>query len=199
LNAVELARRVGRGKRSALGIHGFEQGGFLVEAGKTQSEDIAPLVARVPFPEDWGVLLVIPPSQESMHGSREAEAIARLQGDERVSARLHKLALEELLPAVRGANLEAFGEALYEFNRLVGEQFAPVQGGPYAPASEPIVRCLREAGLRGVAQSSWGPTVAAIGEPERLHAILGLLRDRLRTTSRLAFVVQPANAGAQIQ
>src|SRR6185369_9528121 len=28
--AVELARRVGRGLRSAIGIHGFEHGGFLV-------------------------------------------------------------------------------------------------------------------------------------------------------------------------
>jgi beta-RFAP synthase len=31
--AVELARRVGRGKRSAVGIHGFELGGLIIEAG----------------------------------------------------------------------------------------------------------------------------------------------------------------------
>src|SRR5262245_40672287 len=30
LTAVELARHIGRGERSAIGIHGFEQGGFLI-------------------------------------------------------------------------------------------------------------------------------------------------------------------------
>jgi beta-ribofuranosylaminobenzene 5'-phosphate synthase len=37
-DAVTLAQHVGRGKRSALGVHGFEHGGFLVEAGKTRKE-----------------------------------------------------------------------------------------------------------------------------------------------------------------
>src|SRR5262249_3303598 len=41
-----LARRVGRGARSALGAHGFEQGGLLVEAGKRSPDRLAPLVAR---------------------------------------------------------------------------------------------------------------------------------------------------------
>src|SRR5207302_1257090 len=60
LDAVDLARRVGRGQRSALGIHGFAQGGFLVEGGKSAAADVAPLLVRVSFPETWQVVLTFP-------------------------------------------------------------------------------------------------------------------------------------------
>ncbi|MGE3805618.1 MAG: beta-ribofuranosylaminobenzene 5'-phosphate synthase family protein [Gemmataceae bacterium] len=179
LPAVELARRVGRGRRSALGIHGFEQGGFLVEAGKLEPAEISPLVARLPFPEDWRVLVVIPANPDAMHGHREADALARLPHDDRTTERLCRLVLVGMLPALAARDLAAFSEALFDFNRLVGEQFSPVQGGPFAPSSAPIVRCLRSAGIRGVAQSSWGPTVAAVGEQERLDALLPRLREEL--------------------
>ena len=46
---VELAKRVGRGLRSALGLHGFERGGFLVEAGKRATHEPSPLVAHFAF------------------------------------------------------------------------------------------------------------------------------------------------------
>src|SRR5262249_18594470 len=60
LSPDELARRVGRGRRSALGVHGFARGGFLVEAGQGAADALAPLVARVDFPEGWRVLVVLP-------------------------------------------------------------------------------------------------------------------------------------------
>ena len=55
-----LAKLIGRGRRSALGIHGFTHGGFLVEAGKGDPNAISPLVAHVPFPPEWSILLVMP-------------------------------------------------------------------------------------------------------------------------------------------
>src|SRR5262245_5520227 len=62
-DASSLAKKVGRGARSALGVHGFEHGGLLVEAGKRSEDSIAPLVARLPFPEDWPIVLVVPDSE----------------------------------------------------------------------------------------------------------------------------------------
>lgn len=56
----ELAATAGRGKRSAIGAHGFAVGGLLVEAGKRQSEEISPLVARMELPAEWRVLLLLP-------------------------------------------------------------------------------------------------------------------------------------------
>ena len=59
-----------------LGMHGFLQGGLLVEAGQSSSARLAPLVARAELPENWRVLLVIPADEQGWHGPREIEAFA---------------------------------------------------------------------------------------------------------------------------
>ena len=43
LPSAELAMRVGRGERSAIGVHGFDRGGLLVDAGKLPGEAVSPL------------------------------------------------------------------------------------------------------------------------------------------------------------
>src|SRR5581483_6355807 len=56
LTAADLARRVGRGERSAVGVHGFERGELIVEAGKLPGEELSPLLARAELPADWRVV-----------------------------------------------------------------------------------------------------------------------------------------------
>jgi beta-RFAP synthase len=177
LGAVELARRVGRGTRSALGIHGFAQGGFLVDGGQGPVGGIGALVARADFPEEWRVVLVIPPEAQGLHGRDEAEAFERLPGGGWDLARteaLCRLVLLGMLPALREGDVQAFGEALYDFNRRVGEGFRCVQGGVYSRAQAmEITAELRRLGVRGVGQSSWGPSLFAVaGDPETAeHAV----------------------------
>lgn len=178
-DAAELARRVGRGLRSSIGIHGFQHGGLIVEAGKTNADAIAPLLVQRSFPEDWRILLIVPSDRQGTHGVDEAAAFAELVHHERDFRRcesLCQLALLGLLPALAERDLPAFAEALHEFNRRAGEWFLPWQGGLYADAAtEERVVWLRRHGIRGVGQSSWGPTVFAI---ERLD-VLESLRQRL--------------------
>jgi beta-RFAP synthase len=172
--AEALARWSGRGLRSGLGVHGFERGGLLVEAGKRSAEDLAPLAARTDFPTAWRIVLIVPARQSGgaagLHGADERETFARLRQAPADLARtdtLCRLALLGLLPAAAEHDLEAFGEALYDFNRRSGEMFAPAQGGMYSgPAVEQIVAFVRARGIRGVGQSSWGPTVFAIAADE---------------------------------
>ena len=76
--AEELAAKVARGQRSALGIHGFTHGGFLVEAGKRSCEAVSPLVARVVFPEEWRLVLAIRRPSPAC-GPAEIEAFRQLQ------------------------------------------------------------------------------------------------------------------------
>jgi predicted sugar kinase len=78
-----------------------------------------------------------------------------------------------MLPAAAEHDLQSFGEALYDFNRRSGEMFAPVQGGLYAgPAVEEVEAFIRRWGIRGVGQSSWGPTVFAIaGDQDQAEAL----------------------------
>jgi beta-ribofuranosylaminobenzene 5'-phosphate synthase len=164
--ATELAARVGRGERSAIGVHGFDRGGLVVEAGKLPGEILSPLIAHHPFPDDWAVLLVFPEAGRFWHGDKERDAFARVgqAGPSPAETEsLCRLAMTGILPGIAAANLDQFGEAVYEFNARVGDAFAPAQGGRYSSAAvAACVASLRALGVKGVGQSSWGPTVFAI-------------------------------------
>ncbi len=97
--AAELAKRVGRGERSAIGIHGFDHGGLVVEGGKLPGEVVSPLVARFDFPPEWSVLLFTPPMETPWHGGAEKDAFLRLVHLPDVTDRLCRIALMGLLPA----------------------------------------------------------------------------------------------------
>jgi beta-RFAP synthase len=200
-DAIELARRVGRGLRSGLGIHGFDQGGLAVEGGKTGESDIAPLIVRQPFPEDWQVLMIVPRGQQGTHSADERDAFAHLaqrDGDVRRTETLSRLALLGLLPALADHDLPAFGEALYEFNRCAGEWFLPWQGGVYASSMiEERIAWLRGHGIRGVGQSSWGPTVFAIERRDILQQFRQRLLDHGELHEDELILCRAANLGAE--
>jgi beta-RFAP synthase len=201
--ATDLARWVSRGARSALGVHGFVQGGFLVEAGKTSKDALAPLVARLPFPEQWCIVLVLPKGSKGLHGVEENQAFQHLLTQRRAASCtdiLCRLVLLGMLPALVERNVGGFGEALYEFNRRVGEAFRLVQGGTYAhPASEEVLSFIRRHDIPGVGQSSWGPALFAVtadlGQGVHLAA---RLRQQFSFSPTEVFVTAAANAPARV-
>jgi beta-RFAP synthase len=161
LPSTELASRVGRGERSAVGVHGFDRGGLLADAGKLPGESVSPLLAHVSLPESWRVVLFTPPVTGKWHGEYERRAFATASAGQ--PRALRKLAEEAILPAARAGNIDAFGEAVHEFNRKAGEPFAAAQGGPYAsPETEELIADVRAWGVKGVGQSSWGPAAFAV-------------------------------------
>jgi beta-RFAP synthase len=160
---AEIARHVGRGERSALGVHGFEHGGFLVEAGQAAPGRLGPLVARCPFPPGWRVVLARQEGVTGTHGSQEQSLMAQLATSAASVEAQCRLALLGMLPALQEGDVDAFGEALFDFNARAGEVFVPVQGGIYAsPEVADMVAFIRSRGVRGAGQSSWGPTVFAV-------------------------------------
>lgn len=197
LDAMELARRVGRGKRSALGIHGFAHGGFLVEGGKGPRSTIAPLLAHLDFPESWRIVLVLPKGEKGRCGIAEEQAFANVRGGS--TDFLCRLVLLGMLPALVEVDLPAFGEALYEFNRRVGEAFAPIQGGIYAhPRSQAIVDHVRGRKISGVGQSSWGPALFAIVEMDRADSLAAGLREHFGFSPGEVLVTQASGKGAEV-
>jgi beta-RFAP synthase len=201
LGATELARRVGRGARSALGVHGFGAGGFLVDGGKREADALASLVARAAFPEDWRVVLALPSSGPGLHGVSERQAFERLAvapTDPAHISALCRLVLLGMLPALAERDVEAFGEALYDFNVRVGEAFAPVQGGTYAgPQIAELVAFLRRASIRGVGQSSWGPAVfAVVADEDRATDLAAALRMRFALDKSQVVITGGDNQGA---
>ncbi len=173
VSAPELARRIGRGARSALGIHGFQQGGLLVEGGKRHTAEISPLVARLDFPSEWRVLLIMPNDRCGLSGDAERAAFTRLTPmPSSLTEALCRIVLMELLPAVASVDFSSAAAALQEFGQLNGSHFAPVQGGVFAdPEVAELAKWLAHQGCVGVGQSSWGPTLWILcrDEPEAVH------------------------------
>ena len=183
-NAPDLARAVGRGRRSAIGTWIFSAGGLVVEGGRRPDRDeCGPLLARLSFPPTWRCIVAVPHALPGISGGAEEEAFARLPPPSaREVERISHVVLMALLPALAEADLATFGAALTELQEITGRWFAPVQGGTFAPGpSEDLVRRMAEWGALGVGQSSWGPAVygvvdgddAGLRLAERVRAALG--------------------------
>jgi beta-ribofuranosylaminobenzene 5'-phosphate synthase len=165
----ELAATVGRGKRSAIGSHGFAVGGLLVEAGKRRPEEISPLVARVELPRAWRILLLMPRKATGLFGDAEREAFSRLPPvSAATTASLCSEVLLNLLPAAAEADFDAFSASVCRFGQLAGSLFATQQNGQlfFDPAAARLAARLQELGIRGIGQSSWGPTIFGIVQNE---------------------------------
>ncbi len=179
-DAPALAAAAGRGRRSAIGTYAFEGGGFIVEGGRAPGRDgVAPLLGRYPVPASWRYVLAIPEGPPGLSGDAEAEAFRRLAPpDVHEVERVAHLVLMQLLPSLVEADLDGFGAALSEVQRITGGWFAARQGGVFAPgATGMLVERFRAAGAAGVGQSSWGPTAYAIVDGQerarRLAALAG--------------------------
>lgn len=161
---AELAIRAERGLRSAIGVHGFERGGLIVEGGKLPGEALGRLVARVALPERWRFVLIVPPHAPGLSGDAERRAFAELPAvPPATTNRLWSEVEERLLPAARAGDYATFSRALYEYGLSAGRCFAATQGGPFAsPRIEQFVAAIRQQGVEGVGQSSWGPAIFAL-------------------------------------
>jgi beta-ribofuranosylaminobenzene 5'-phosphate synthase len=181
---TELARLAGRGERSRIGIFGFERGGLILDAGKEDESDAPRLHSRADFPEAWRVVLVRPDVAPAWYGERERTAFRRSRPPAAVAALtrlLDGLATGAIEPAVRAADFRTFTHAVYEYNRRAGEPFSDDQGGVYAgPEVTGVIETLRNWGVVGLGQSSWGPTVFAFAaDPAEAAALAGRVRDEL--------------------
>lgn len=202
LEPVVLARMVSRGERSAIGTYGFSRGGLLVESGKREGDLLSPLVARVELPAEWRFLLAYLAEGSGLSGVAEQAAFRELPPvPTAVTATLCREILLSLLPSAVEAHFEEFSASVYRYGHMAGLSFAPNQGGPFA--SERIaglVSTIRELGVQGVGQSSWGPVVFALlpDQPaaERLEEIL---RENPRFADADFFLAAPANQGARIE
>jgi beta-ribofuranosylaminobenzene 5'-phosphate synthase len=195
----DLARRLGRGQRSGIGVAAFEHGGLVIDAGhRVESDGDAatpeidgpeppPVLFQHPLPDAWHFVLATPRAEPGLSGTTEQRAFRDLlpMDDGRVG-RICRLTLMQVMPAALTGDIGAFGEAITEIQALVGEYFAPHQGGRFASRTGCEVAELALArGAHGVGQSSWGPTVFALVESAaRAHT----LADEIRTAfgSRLA-------------
>jgi beta-ribofuranosylaminobenzene 5'-phosphate synthase len=175
-----------RGARSGIGLGLFEQGGFIVDGGHGARTTTPPVIARMDFPPQWRVIIVLDQRTEGVHGGEEQAAFARLANFEAaLAAEICRLVLIKALPALAEQDIGAFGDAIARLQEIAGDYFAPAQGGaPYASAAVArVMNELRRLGARGTGQSSWGPTGFAFAADAK-------------EARRLCDLVQPAAAAS---
>jgi beta-ribofuranosylaminobenzene 5'-phosphate synthase len=192
-----IARMAGRGARSAVGLWTFALGGLVVEGGVRRGvEQPAPLVARHAMPEEWRCVLAIPAAEPGLSGPVEDAAFERLRPDPDRAALIAQVVLTSLLPALVERDLGEFGAALTRLQRLVGDAFAPVQGGTFHPRAGALVDALLALGAAGAGQSSWGPAVyGLVGSEEQGRELVSRLEPGLGR----AEVVRFDNRGARVE
>lgn len=197
-----LAALSGRGQRSGIGLHGFVHGGLIVDGGRRGLEGTPPLLSRVVFPPEWAILIVQPRCFTGLHGAEELRAFAELPPiPDSVTDRLCRLVLLGLLPAVLEQDLESFGASLTDLQQEVGQCFSTAQGGIYArPELAEIVADLRSRGLRGVGQSSWGPTLYAFSSqpPKQRQMILEQICTRFDLPPEALFWTKASTEGSRL-
>ena len=125
LSVADLARAVGRGGTSGIGITAFERGGFILDGGHrfpnqkssflpssaAGNVPAPPLLLCYPFP-DWELLIVIPRCTH-ISGETEIQLFKTLCPQPRSTAeQLSHLILLRLLPAILEEDRQAFGDAI---------------------------------------------------------------------------------------
>ncbi len=85
-----------------------------------------------------------------------------------------------VMPALVERDLAAFGAAISAIQRLVGNYFAPAQGGVFTSETcRRLAHRLAEAGAVGIGQSSWGPTGFAFAPSEAVAcSMVGRAQER---------------------
>ena len=169
--AVQIA---GRGKRSAVGVHGFFSGGMIFETGDEDRQTLNPIRQRVELPEPWRLLTFSPTTvAETVSGKHESDHFARLQSEplrstaNRLRDELRRHIVDNILPAARAGRFSEFARAIESYNHASGMLFAEAQGGPYNGRwVTELIASLQNAGAIGVGQSSWGPGVFVWCEDE---------------------------------
>lgn len=215
LPTATLAGWLGRGLRSGVGIAGFDRGGLLLDGGPLADGSPAPLLARLALPGRWRVLMVADPQCRGLSGSAERSALAALPPlPQAAAAAICHETLMRVLPGAAGAGFAATAAGLSRIQQILGDHFAPAQGGD-AFVSPAVARLLRwiataaatpAAGLAqdelgaGIGQSSWGPTgFALLPSATRAQQLLAAAQAAGVVDPRLTLrIAEPLNRGARI-
>jgi len=194
------AMLLARGGRSGIGIASFADGGVIIDAGNGGDGRPPPVVARLPFPEEWRAILVLDHAAQGLHGEAEADAFRALPPFPRSgTAEICRHVLMGAMPALIERDLPGFGAAITAIQKLVGEHFAPAQGGMFTSKRvEALVGALAEAGAVGIGQSSWGPTGFAFAPSEAAaREMTAAVRSDTADGTEIR-IVHGRNAGAMI-
>jgi len=190
---ADLAKTMGRGRRSGIGIAAFQYGGFIVDGGSIENshceKTVPPVIFRYPFPADWLFVVATPQVGAGLSNEAELTAFRELPTPSPEAAdHICRILVMKMLPSLIERQIKPFGEAMTMIDQLVGDTLSDVQGGRYASiASERLVTYMLEQGAYGVGQSSWGPTVYGLVKGKEqaqslAEAVCGFVEGKWKST-----------------
>ena len=205
----ELARIMGRGGTSGIGVAGFEGGGSLIvdgghrfgsdgKKGFTSSDysegiSAAKPIVKMCLPTDWRFVVVVPKGGKKIYGEDEKSAFERVSPlpAEEVGL-VSRIVLLKLLPAAVEGNIEEFGEAINMLQRT-GFKKRELEF-----QSQSVMEAISE-GLRlgavGAGMSSFGPAVYFLvrGDREANRLVEGMEHTVYRK-----YICSPWSGGASL-
>ncbi len=205
----DLAKAVGRGGTSGIGVVAFEKGGFILDGGHKYPQQknsllpsaavdgVAPppLLLRTDFP-DWQ-LLIVQPNCKHISGELEVNLFQTLCPQPSSTAeRLSHLILMQLLPAIIESDQPTFGKALNEIQGFGWKQVEiEAQGGDL----QQTLDFLWKNGAIGAGVSSWGPAIVAFSDDvDDLHKRTQIFLDST-PFGGTCFITTVNNSGAIIE
>ena len=203
LTPTSIARLIGRGGTSGIGVAAYEWGGFIVDGGhKGKTEflpssasgkyDPAPVIVRHDFP-DWTIVLALP----NLQGASDRREVDIFRQNcplplTEIQELCHVI-LMEMLPAVVESDIESFGRSVDRV-QMIGFKRRELELQPFCAR---LVRFMRENGALGAGMSSFGPTVYGITEGTRLlSSVQSYLNE---TTGGEVRAVKAQNSGAYVK
>lgn len=201
----QIANVLDRGARSGIGIAGFETGGVILDGGRANASsetktDVPPVLSRLPFPDDWRVILISDDQFQGLSGAAEIEGFKTLPPfPADLAGRLCRLTIMRILPALAEKDLPGFGSGVTELQSIMGDHFAASQGGRFtSPNVAEVLSWFQSQGVHGIGQSSWGPTGFAL-VPSQIDAenLLRLARDG-RYSSTVLTLCRGLNTGGTV-
>ncbi len=207
LKASDLAKIVGRGGTSGIGVESFENGGFIIDGGhkiiekpnflpsSASTASPPPIIARYDFPLDWKIILTIPDVERGVSGAEEIDAFKNycpiaLNEVEKLS----HILLMKLMPAVIESDLDSFGNAV---NTIQDIGFKKIENKLQNPIIANIMDDLRIAGAAGVGMSSFGPTIYAVTDTNEQN-IVDAAEESLRNVGGEIITTSARNFGARL-
>lgn len=205
LSIRELAEIVGRGGTSGIGVTAFEKGGFIVDGGHSRALKSSflpssasrvpppPVLVRYDFPEEWQIVLVLPQGR-GLHREMEIRAFESWCPVPLEDVRaLSHIILMKLLPSLIERNIEVFGEAINEIQRL---GFKKKEVEIQRKETIEIMELLREIGCSGSGISSFGPLVYGI--TEKGEEVVDSVREHLSEGEAKVILTKARNRGVII-
>ncbi len=211
----ELALLLGRGHVSGIGVNVFKYGGLIIDSGRKIVENVIPKprsvedlpkpILRFKLPRNWRFLVLIP---RGSHGYREREEEGifnkPLEAPANIQKELYRILLMEFIPGIVDGNIELFSRALTSIQYITGKFFSKYQYSIFCcRESEELIKILLENGVKGVGQSSWGPTIYGVLEDyararKVLSKVLNIASEKGINVAE-GFIAKPRNKGASIR